>query len=117
MDWRVLKVLQIIRGTALHKPIRLVDLGAAVNLSGSRLRHLFLEEHRETLRFHLAKARLKRACELLDGTCLSVNEISADVGYARQSSLSRKFVEEYGLTPTEYRQRSRGGTVLGVRDD
>ncbi len=51
------------------------------------------------------KMRLEKAQELLRTTDLSVDEISLQVGYLAATSFHRKFKQETGLTPSQYRSK------------
>lgn len=57
---------------------------------------------------YLGELRLRRACELLTGTSLSVKEIAYSVGYANPLHFTRMFKQTYGVAPTGY--RTRGGS-------
>jgi AraC family transcriptional regulator of arabinose operon len=80
------------------------DVALSVNLSSSRLRHLFRTETGQTFGHYLKKVRLKRAQTLLGTTFMSVKEIMHHVGISSQSHFTRDFKEVYGLSPTEYRR-------------
>lgn len=53
---------------------------------------------------HMKEHRMKRAAALLRETDLSLAEISAQVGYERQSKLTAAFKSQYGVLPSEYRR-------------
>jgi len=80
-------------------------LAALVLLSPSRLRHLFKQETGTTPSHYLKIARLVKAELLLRTTFLSVKEIMNLVGLP-SSHYVREFRREYGLSPTEYRQKN-----------
>jgi len=80
-------------------------LAALVLLSPSRLRHLFKQETETTPSHYLKTARLVKAELLLRTTFLSVKEIMNLVGLP-SSHYVREFRREYGLSPTEYRQKN-----------
>jgi len=80
-------------------------LAALVLLSPSRLRHLFKQETGTTPSHYLKIARLVKAELLLRTTFLSVKEIMNLVGLT-SSHYVREFRREYGLSPTEYRQKN-----------
>ncbi len=52
---------------------------------------------------YLWKLRLDKAKELLRDTKQSIDEISEAVGYLNTSSFRRKFKQDTGLTPSQYR--------------
>ncbi len=53
------------------------------------------------------KARLKEAAYLLKNSSLKIIDISLSAGYESVSYFNRKFFSEYGVTPSEYREKSR----------
>ena len=65
------------------------SLAAQVNLSASRLRHLFKEETGTTPANYLKDLRIKQAEELLSTTFLSVKEIVKRVGLGSGSHFVR----------------------------
>ncbi len=90
---------------------RITDLTRAVNLSSSRLQHLFKSETGRTIPRYLKDARMEKARLLLDSTFLSIKEIMHRVGISSDSHFARDFREASGLSPTEYRARSRQVTL------
>ncbi len=83
------------------------DLALPINLSSSRLRHLFKAETGQTVGQYRKDARLEKARVLLRTTLLSVKEIMHHVGISSNSHFARDFKEECGLSPTQYRARSQ----------
>ena len=53
------------------------------------------------------KARLKEAAYLLKNSSLKIIDISLSAGYESVSYFNRKFFSEYGVTPSEYREKFR----------
>jgi AraC family transcriptional regulator, arabinose operon regulatory protein len=81
-----------------------VKLAALVNLSASRLRHLFKQETGTTPARYLRDLRLKKAEVLLRTTFLSVKEIVSEIGMGSSSHFVREFKKTYGSSPTEFRR-------------
>ena len=79
------------------------ELANLVNLSGSRLRHLFKQETGTTPAQYLKAVRLRKAGVLLRTTFMSVKEIAMTVGLTTASYFVREFRKSYGMTPTAYR--------------
>jgi AraC family transcriptional regulator of arabinose operon len=79
------------------------ELALLVNLSPSRLRHLFKSETGKTPPQYLKQLRLQKAELLLRTTFLSVKEIANRVGLPMASHFVREFKKAYGATPTTYR--------------
>jgi GT2 family glycosyltransferase len=80
-----------------------------VNLSGSRLRHLFKAEIGTTPSQYLKRLRLERARTQVATTFLSVKEIMAEVGLADESHFVRDFQRAFGMSPRQYRAVHRQG--------
>ncbi len=55
----------------------------------------------------LREVRLRRAARLLASNDASVKAIARDVGYASRSYFTRAFTDAFGLSPAQYRARSR----------
>src|SRR5262249_7127550 len=81
-------------------------LARSINLSPSRLAHLFKAQMGITLTEYLKLLRMQRARELLEGSWLTVKEITGRVGIVDESHFVRDFKKTYGLTPTQYRAHS-----------
>jgi two-component system, response regulator YesN len=88
----------------LRRKLTLADLAQVVGHSRSLLCRVFKEETGLTVKQYLKKLRMKKACELLQGTSLIIKEICAAVGMRDQSHFTRDFKKIHGLTPTEYRR-------------
>lgn len=74
------------------------------HVSSAYMSYLFKNFTGENLSDYVWRLRLEKACELLTATKKSIDEISAAVGYENSSSFRRKFKQESGLTPSEYRR-------------
>jgi transcriptional regulator GlxA family with amidase domain len=83
-----------------------------VNLSSSRLGHLFKLQMGVDLSHFLANERLKKAADLLRRTELSIKEIAATVGYHHSSSFDRGFQKKFGMAPADFRRNHRTGTEV-----
>ncbi len=91
----------------LHRELSLRELAASVNLSLSRLHHLFKAETGTTPAQYLRRLRMERARELLGSSSLSVKQVLMRVGARDRSHFEREFKRIYGLTPTQYRTSAR----------
>ena len=79
------------------------ELAREVNLSPSRLRHLFKRETGNTPAQHLKRLRMQKAECLLRTTFLSVKEIINRIGMTNSSHFVREFKKIYDAAPTRYR--------------
>jgi AraC-like DNA-binding protein len=57
---------------------------------------------------YLLNLRIEKAQELLKATDYSIKEICALAGYYEPSGFIRRFKQQTGLTPAQYRRRARG---------
>ena len=78
-------------------------MARSVNLSPSRLRHLFKAETGMTPVQYLRALRMRFARESLETTHLSVKEIIAKAGVSDKSHFMRNFKKTYGVTLAQYR--------------
>ena len=106
MDWRVEKInLQLERGCNLEPRSAINQLAQSLNLSTSRLRHLFKTETGLSLKRCLIESRLEIGRVLLETSLLSVKEIAVKVGYAHMSHFVRDFRRVHQVTPAQYRRQ------------
>src|ERR1700694_4276028 len=103
MDRRVETALQLMKNNLQHKA-NFCEIAASVNLSVSRLSHLFKTETGVSPAKYLKHARMERAKHLLETSFLSVKQVMASVGISDSSHFVRSFKNTYALTPTEYRR-------------
>lgn len=83
--------------------LRLATLASAVYVSPYYISHLFQRELGTTFLKYLTGVRMQRARELLAGTDLPVDVVSAQVGYASSKRFRTLFKRTFKVTPTEYR--------------
>ena len=67
----------------------------------------------ETVGNRIRNVRIQRACALLQNTALPVQEISTSVGISDSLYFSRVFRKVMGESPSEYRNRKKGGQTDG----
>ena len=102
VDRRVLRVLKELEG---NPACEVKSLAGLIDLSTSRLEHLFKQQIGITVsmyRFHL---RLRLATNLLETSETSIKAIAYRLGYERPTSFTRFFKVACRVTPTQYRTR------------
>lgn len=102
MDRRVQKVAVLMQAE-LHRSVSLHELAKSVNLSDSRLRHVFKIETGRSPSEFIKALRMQRAKELCEATFLSIKEIMGSVGIRDPSHFVRDFEKVYGLSPARFR--------------
>jgi len=85
------------------------SLAEILGMHRTTLDRLFLREIGVPPNRYLVKIRLHHAFSLLSSTALSVSEIAARTGFARENYFGRVFREATGRSPLEYRRLRTGG--------
>ena len=105
MDPRVRQAINLL-SEDLSRPFNIDTLAASVNLSPSRLRHLFKSETGLTPAQYLKRLRIEGARKLLEGSFLRLKEVMPRVGVSDESHFVRDFKKAHGLPPIKYRHRN-----------
>ena len=79
----------------------------AVSLSLAYMSYLFKKEFGVNFSDYLWNLRFQKAADMLLHTDLTIDAISIYVGYVNPSSFRRKFKQETGVTPSQYRDRDK----------
>ncbi len=85
--------------------ITLNDLAEILGLSLSRTSHVLKEEFGKSFNELLNSARIRRACDLLSTTQLTIRHIAILSGFSNEYYFSRVFKQHTQLPPGEYRKR------------
>lgn len=103
----------------LNKPLPVARLAALANISPSHFFALFKRHTGCAPIDYFIRLRMRRACDLLSSTSLSVKEVAAVLGYDDQFYFSRVFKSVNRVAPSEYRallaemgQAERNGAVV-----
>lgn len=104
MDPRVEWAVVIIKAD-LDQQLSLTQIALSVNLSPSRLSHLFRSEIGVSLTEYIKSLRMQKAKELLETTFLTNQQIMTRIGIKDESHFWRDFKRACGMTPAEYRAR------------
>lgn len=90
-----------------RKDLSLDALSKELDISPYYFSKLFKEETGSNFVEYLTNLRMNCAKELLKDQSLSMKEICLEVGYGDPNYFSRIFKKNFGLTPTEYREREK----------
>ena len=106
MDVRIQFVINFMKQN-LEKDFVLSQIATLLNLSDSRLRHLFTAETGISPRTYMRKLRLAAAKDLLRSSLFTIDQIAMKVGWRDRSHFERRFKQLYGMTPAQHRQSER----------
>ena len=103
MDPRIKVIISEMKRN-ISRAVPLSIVARRVNLSESRVRHLFRHEtgisyahYYKTLRIHEGKVLIEQ------DSFLTIKEVRVRIGFTSKEQFSRSFKKELGLTPKEYR--------------
>ncbi len=105
-DLHLSLALKYIRDNFLN-PIQVNDVVRFVGISRRSLERRFNEQIHRTIAEEIEKRRLERAKHLLLNSSDPVVKISILSGFENLQPMLRLFQEEWGMTPTEFRNRHR----------
>jgi AraC-like DNA-binding protein len=101
LDPRLARALEYIRAHVRY-PVALADVAAAVALSESRLRHLFVAETGCTFRAYLLWLRINLAIEAVMAGA-SWTDAAHEAGFADSAHLTRTHRKVFGIEPSAIR--------------
>jgi transcriptional regulator GlxA family with amidase domain len=110
-DRRIQVAIGLLRSDLVQSG-RVSLIAKRLNISTSRLRHLFKEELGLPPSRYLKLARLQAAHRLLLESFLSVKEVTTAVGIVDVSHFVRDYKQLYGETPTQTQSRTEGNKVV-----
>jgi AraC family transcriptional regulator of arabinose operon len=102
MEPRIQRAIRLLTADLRHD-VSLNKVAQSLNLSESRLRHLFKNETGVSPMQYLKEQRIQRASKLLETTFLNVKEVMLKVGAKDKSHFIRDFKKAFGLSPSQYR--------------
>lgn len=96
-----------------ERPITLSDVAEAVSLEKSYLAKIFKRDKGVTVTEWIRNHRINKACQLLETTDLTIQQIALSVGVDNQLYFSKVFKKIKGVSPTEYRKRLKERIYTG----
>ena len=102
-------LLQFVEERYCQSDFSIAVLADKYHVSIAYMSQLFKKETNANFSDYLWMLRQKKAKQLLSNTDLPIDEISLAVGYTNTSSFRRKFKQETGLTPSQFRESGKTG--------
>ncbi len=97
------KALEFIQNNFFHK-IKVSDVAAHIGISRNYLFTLFKDAMGHSPREYIRYFRLSRACNMLDDSFLSIENVALYCGFEDANTFSKTFKKQFGITPRRYRQ-------------
>ena len=105
-DGRVDTVLEFANQHFGRTALRLSEIATQLRVSEHYLGLLFRKQLGIGFHLYLRAIRMKKAAELLGDLRLTIQEVSAFVGYSNQSNFTHDFRSTFGTTPKRFRNQS-----------
>lgn len=102
---RLMRLTQFVEENHTHK-IRLADFAESEGCSVSYLSHFIRNTMNQTFQDYVNSVRFRKACKLIAEGKESMISISMEAGFSDYRYFSRTFLENYGMTPAEYRRKA-----------
>lgn len=100
------QIRQMIRVQYTSPDFSISSIADSFDVSVAYVSYLFKSETGENVSDYVWNLRLEKAKELLLTTDMSVDNISVSVGYVSTSSFRRKFKQDTGVTPSQFRTKT-----------
>lgn len=102
---QVSKIKDIIEKEYSSPDFSISTLADTFHVSIAYMSYLFKKSFDINFSDYLWNLRMERSKELLRNSDMNIDQISVQVGYLNTSSFRRKFKQETGLTPSQYRDQ------------
>jgi transcriptional regulator GlxA family with amidase domain len=102
-----LRAVQYIR-SGYGMQISVEGIAAHLGIDRTHLFRVFRRHLGTSPREYLLEFRLRKACELLRRTTLSIGEVACSVGFEQPAHFSAQFRRRRGVSPSEFRRRPEG---------
>jgi AraC-like DNA-binding protein len=105
------RLTQVLEAIEQNPTLDVTTLARLVNLSPSRLQHLFRERLGLAIREVVAEHKLRKAALLVLSTDMRIKEITFELGYEHSSSFVRAFRKRFLTAPQTYRKAQMNATI------
>lgn len=116
-DRRLRAAIDYLLAHDLKRTFRAAQLSRHLNLSTTRVHHLFHEQLGLSPGKIFKLRRMQKAKELLGSTFMSVKEVMAEVGFNDLSHFVRDFKQTFGKSPSELRKEMEDKNPAEAEED
>jgi len=88
----------------LDEPLSREVLAEIAGFSVPHFHRIFTGTRGESAASYIRRMRLKRAGQKLRMGAVDITEVALAAGYATHAAFSKAFKQQYGMTPSEFRQ-------------
>lgn len=88
-----------------QEDFKIADLAEQCHMSETHFRRIFQEKMNMTPIEYVNFVRVKKACELIDKTDISMEEVAEKVGFITPSTFNRNFRKIIGTSPYQWKKR------------
>ncbi|MCD8039191.1 MAG: AraC family transcriptional regulator [Lachnospiraceae bacterium] len=88
-----------------HNNFKIEDLANVCHMSETHFRRVFQEKMNMTPIEYVNFVRIKKACELIDKTDISMEDVAEKVGFITPSTFNRNFRRIIGTSPYQWKKR------------
>lgn len=103
----ITKALNYIQAESAKNDITIDDIASHAGFSTDYFNRVFFAHTGFNIMEYVRFSRLKNAAQLLRLTSNSILDIALECGYEAHESFSRAFKNQYGVSPSEYRERNK----------
>lgn len=114
-DQRISKILNYIYAN-YRDTVSLTEIAEKMYMTPSSLSRFFKKETGEAFVQYVRKIRLQKAADELISTQTPVSRIAVDQGFSTPSAMNKDFRENFGITPTEFRELYGSRATEGKND-
>ncbi|MBN1437089.1 MAG: helix-turn-helix transcriptional regulator [Sedimentisphaerales bacterium] len=107
----VVRQAQQLINERLTGPMRVSEIAEAMDVSREHLARVFRDQIEISPSEYIEKRKIQLACELLKNSQLTNKEISARLGFRRQSHFSRSFGRLMNMPPSQFRKEGTIGLL------
>lgn len=101
----------------LYMPVKAKEVAAHVGMEPHYYSELFKKETGMSPYEYILKKKLETARESLENTRSSITYIATSLGFCDASHFEKRFKEEFGVTPSAYRNARKPDTVFAFEKD